>query len=130
MADLDDLKAVFGQVVGAFNARDTEALSRLAQDRVTFFGALTPFPVDGKDALRQLFQTMFATYESILLSPINPHFYVIGPTGIAWGNASLVVKPPGGPMTTLFARYTWTFVHSEGQWLILAAHLSRLPSGT
>jgi ketosteroid isomerase-like protein len=129
MTDLDGLKAIFGRVVGAFNARDPDTLSRLAHDKVTFFGALTPFPVDGKDPLRQLFQTMFAYYEIITFSPINPQFYVVGPTGVVWGNMSLMVKPQGSPPSTLFARYTWTFVQSEGEWLILAAHISRLPSG-
>jgi uncharacterized protein (TIGR02246 family) len=129
MADIEDLQVVFGQVVGAFNAHDPEALARLAHDKVTFFGALTPFPVDGKDPLRQLFQSMFEAYEGITLSPINPRFDVVGPTGVAWGNASLVLRPQGGPATTLFARYTWTFVQAEGQWVVLAAHISRLPSG-
>jgi ketosteroid isomerase-like protein len=129
MADLEDLKAVFGQVVGAFNSHDPEALYRLAHDDVTFFGALTPFPVDGRDTLRHLFQTMFGYYESLTLSPLNPHFQVVGPTGVVWGNASLVFKQPGNPASTVFARYTWTFVQSEGQWSILAAHISRLPSG-
>jgi ketosteroid isomerase-like protein len=130
MADLAELRAAFGHVVGAFNTRDLDALAAVAHEQVTFFGALTPFPVDGQGALRDLFQTLFAYYESLTLSPINPQFSLVGPTGVVWGNMALVVQPQGGPPATLFARYTWTFVQAEGGWRVLAAHLSRLPTGS
>jgi len=129
MADIDDLKATFEQIVGAINRRDANAYSSHWHEQMVAFPPFSPFPIDGKATLRQLAEANFANSESVSFSPINPQCRVIGSTGIVWGHTALSVKPKDGPLTTTFARFTFVFVKAEGKWLEAAVHVSQLPSG-
>jgi uncharacterized protein (TIGR02246 family) len=129
MADMDDLKAAFEQFVGGYNTHNLDAWAALCHDNVVSFQLFSPFPVDGKAALRQVHQTTLANSESASVTHINPQFRVIGATGVVWAHSALVLKPKDGPMTTVFARTTFTFAKSDGRWLMVASHISRLPSG-
>jgi uncharacterized protein (TIGR02246 family) len=129
MGDIDDLQAAFAQSNAAVNRRDLEALRAMFHDEAVQFGSSSPFPREGKAAFLQAFETIFANYEGYTFTPINPQFRVIGTTGVVWAHFAVAQKPKDGPMTTLFGRAIWTFAKSDGQWLIVAAHLSRLPSG-
>lgn len=129
MSDLDTLRRTFDQLVDALNARDADAFATLLHEQVVFFGHTSPFPVDGQATVRQGLQVVFAQRESETMTPVNPQFRVSGETGIAWGNAAVSVKPKDGPLSTIFDRYTFTFVESKGRWLVAAAHFSLLPSG-
>jgi ketosteroid isomerase-like protein len=129
MADIDDLKATFEQFVGAFNAHNLDAWAALCHDSVVSFQPFSPFPVEGKAALRQVHQTTLANSESVSVTHINPQFRVIGATGVVWAHTAHVRKPKDGPMTTVFGRSTFTFAKSDGRWLMVASHGSGLPSG-
>jgi ketosteroid isomerase-like protein len=129
MADIDDLQATFEQFVGAFNAHNLDAWAALCHDGVVSFQLFSPFPVDGKAALRQVHQTTLANSESASATHINPQFRVIGTTGVVWAHTALVLKPKDGPMTAVFARSTFTFAKSDGRWLMVASHISQLPAG-
>lgn len=128
-ADVDDLKAAFDQLTKALNARDLDAVMAGLHDQVVTFGASSPFPADGKAAARQTLQAVFANNESITVTPVNPQFRVTGNTGVAWGHVSLVTKPKDGPVATTYARYTFTYTKTDGKWLRVAQHISRIPSG-
>ena len=125
--DLADLKAAFEQSSKAANARDLDAFAASWHDQVVNFGPRSPFPIDGKPAVQQFFQTVFANHESFTFTPINPQFRVSGNTGVAWGNYMLALKPKDGPLATSFGRYTVTFLKSEGHWLQIVRHFSLLP---
>ncbi len=129
MADIDDLQATFEQIVGAINHRDANAYSSHWHEQIVAFPPFSPFPIDGKAALRQLAEANFANAESVSFVPINPQCRVIGSTGIVWGHTALSIKPKDGPLTTTFARFTFVFVKAEGKWLEAAVHVSQLPSG-
>ena len=125
--DLTDLKAAFEQGSKAANALDLDAFAATWHEQIVSFGPRLPFPVDGKPALRQSFQTVFANHESFSFTPINPQYRVSGNTGVAWGNYMLALKPKDGPLVTSFGRYTVTFVKSDGRWLQIVRHFSLLP---
>jgi ketosteroid isomerase-like protein len=128
-ADVDDLKAAFEQGVKAVNALDVDGFMALAHDQSVTFGASSPFPTDGKAAQRQAVQNNVNNRESQTFTPINPQFRVIGTTGIAWGNASIAIKPKGGPLDTNWVRYTIVYAKTDGKWLRVATHLSWVPAG-
>jgi ketosteroid isomerase-like protein len=86
--------------------------------------------VDGKAAAQQAMQTLFATTERVTLTLPNPQFRVMGTTGLVWSHTALMIKPTYGPLTSLVVYSTWTFVKTEGRWLVVAIHQSRLSSGT
>jgi ketosteroid isomerase-like protein len=92
------------------------------------FPPLSPFAVEGKGTLRQMADANFAQNESVTFSPINPQCRVIGSTGIVWGHTALTRKPKDGPLTTLFARFTFIFAKTDGPWREVAVHVSQLPT--
>ncbi len=57
MADIDDLKAAFGQHMVALNQRDLEAFATLYHDHVVVFTDNAPFAVEGKAGFQQGVQT-------------------------------------------------------------------------
>ena len=128
MADIDDLRATFEQAITALNKRDLEAVLAADHDQHIFFGPDVPFAVDRKVSAREGQQAFFANTESATLTLINPQYRVIGSTGISWGHYRQTLKPKDGPLSTVFGRYLSAFVKSEGKWIEVAAHLSRLPS--
>ena len=125
--DLTDLKAAFEQASKAANARDLDAFAAMWHDEIVNFAPRSPFPVDGKPALRQFFQSVFANLESFIFMSINPQYRVMGNMGVAWGNYMLALKPKDGPLTTSFGRYTVTLVKSDGRWLQIVRHFPLLP---
>jgi hypothetical protein len=72
---------------------------------------------------------MRASPESVTVTPINPQFRVIGTTGVVSSHLAIALKPKDGPMTTMFVYYIGTLAKSDGKWLLVAEHASRLPSG-
>jgi ketosteroid isomerase-like protein len=129
MADIDDLKATFGQVVSAICRRDASAYSALWHEQIVAFPPFSPFALEGKATLRQAAEANFANAENVTFSPINPQCRVIGSTGIVWGHTALTIKPKDGPLRTMFARFTFIFAKTDAQWLEVAVHVSQLPSG-
>ena len=123
-----ELEAAFTRVVEAFNARDVNAYVALVHEQAVLFW-LSPFPADGKEAYQQTLQAFFDNLESATVTPINPQFRVIGPTGLAWGHAQFAVKPKGGLVATSYARYLFSFTRAGGQWLVTSLHVSPLPPG-
>jgi ketosteroid isomerase-like protein len=124
---VDDLQAAFEQGVQAFNARDLDTWVSRWHDGVVNFGPLSPFPADGKAALRQNFRTAFANNESGTFTPINAQYRVVGDTGVAWGHYTLALKPKEGPPETFYGRYTVTYTRAGDEWLEVARHFSLLP---
>lgn len=129
MADIDDLKATFEQVVNAICRRDASAYSALWHEQIVAFPPFSPFAVEGKAILRQLAEANFANAENVTFSPMNPQCRVIGSTGIVWGHTALTIKPKDGPLTTTFARFTFIFAKTDAQGREVAVHVSQLPSG-
>jgi ketosteroid isomerase-like protein len=78
MADIDELKATFEQVVAAICRRDASAYSGFWHEQIVAFPPFSPFSVEGKATLRQLAEANFANTESVTFSPINPQCRVIG----------------------------------------------------
>jgi ketosteroid isomerase-like protein len=127
MADLDDVRATFDQLTGAFNTLNlSDALSHL-HDEVIFFSPALPFPTEGKAAIEPILQHLFADHESLSFTLFSPQYRMIGAMGLAWGQYTLMRKPKGGSMRATHGRYTWVFTKSNGKWLAIVAHNSRLP---
>jgi ketosteroid isomerase-like protein len=128
--EVADLKVALEHIVAAYGARDLGTLTASLHDDVTLFGVISPFPVDGKTAVRQYFERIFTSSERTAMELIDPHYRVVGTTGIVRGNVALTGKPKDGPATILFGRMTWTFVKVDDQWRVVAVHASRMPSGS
>ena len=128
MADVDELKATFEQVIAAINHRDAEAWLSFVHGDFVMFPPFSPFALEGKEAFRQ-FATLFVGCESVTVTPINPQFRVTGETGVIWTHLALAIKPKDGPVQTTFVREIVTYERSSGRWLAASNHISRIPSG-
>lgn len=127
--EVDSLRASFEREIAAFNARDLELLMGNQHDLVVALNPASPTPVDGKTARRQGYQALFATTESVTVTPKNPQFRVIGNTGIVWGEYTIAAKPKDKPLATNSVRFTRTYVKSsDGQWRLVLYHVSPLPA--
>jgi uncharacterized protein (TIGR02246 family) len=127
--DIADLKATFDQATAALNKQDLDALLVFYHDDYTGFGVTALFLIKGKGALRAVLQPLFATRESTTIIPFDPEYHVIDSTGVVQSYFAATVKPKGGPAATSSARASLTYVKTNGRWLLVASHLSRLPSG-
>jgi ketosteroid isomerase-like protein len=127
MADIDDLKAAFDQLITAVNARNLNAFVGSSHEQ-TVHVVGSPFFTDGRAALRQVGEVVFANTESIDWKPVNPQFRIIGGTGIAWGHVAYTIKPKDGPLRTVNGAYILTFTKADGKWLETTAQISPLQS--
>jgi ketosteroid isomerase-like protein len=118
MDEIEELQAAFAHVVAATNRRDLEAYVASHHDQVVLFPARSPVPIVGKAAVRQRMAVFFAQTASVRLTPINPHFHIVGTTGVVWGPYTMALKPTDGPLRHSFGRLALTFTKVTGQWLI------------
>ena len=121
MDEIEELRAAFARVVAATNRRDLDAFLAGYHDHVVLFPARSPVPVVGKVAVRQRMAAFFAHTTSVRLTPINPHFHIVGTNGVVWGPYALVLKPTNGPARHSFGRLAFTFTKVAGQWLIITS---------
>lgn len=126
--EVDDLKATFERGIAAVNAHDLEAVMAEQHEQIVVLSPDSPSPFDGKAARRQAYQTLFETTESFTVTPVNPQYRVIDNTGLIWGTYTIERKPKDGPQTSASVRFSRTYVKTNGQWLLVAYHLSPIPA--
>jgi len=127
-AEVDDLKATAEQLWTALNKGDLDTWSTLVHDQAVGFNLISPFPAEGKAAMRQIFQGLFTTTESFTITPLNFQYRTIGDTGYAWGHVVVAFKPKDGPMRTMWGREIFTYTNVEGQWRMVTVHASAIPT--
>src|SRR5689334_23843338 len=64
MADIDDLRATFEQMVAAICRRDAGAYANFWHEQIVAFPPFSPFAVEGKSTLRPMAEANFAQNES------------------------------------------------------------------
>jgi ketosteroid isomerase-like protein len=126
-ADVDELKTVVEQLIGALNNKNLDAWSPSVHDQAVGFGLISPFPADSKAALRQGFQGLFASMESFTIVPLNWQYRVVGASGYAWGHVMVTFKPKEGPTRMLWGREIMTWTKVGGKWQMLTVHASPIP---
>src|SRR5215813_4506577 len=91
-AEVEDLKATAERLIGALNKGDLDTWATLVHEQAVGFYAFSPFPVEGKPALRQNFQGLLSTTESLAITPLNFQYRVVGDTGYTWGHVMIAFK--------------------------------------
>ena len=124
--DLAELKKSFTAEIDAINSRNLDASLTSADDRMILFGIFSPFPIEGKEGLRQAVQEYFNDYDHAIFSPIDPDYRIIGPVGIAWGNFRIATKQKNGPSEYSDGRYMFTYTQDDGKWVLISMHYSLL----
>ena len=135
-SDVNDLKAVNEQSVEAWNSLDAATLASMVHPGFVSFDRDSAFaselPMNQKEAEAENFASLksyFDTLESLKVTLIDYKYRIVGNTGIVWGYWTSEAKPKDGPVETIQARGTYTWIKSDGKWRIIAAHASAIPSG-
>jgi ketosteroid isomerase-like protein len=127
--EADDLKAAAERLWAALNTSDLDTWSTLVHDQAVGFNLISPFPVEGKAAMRQTLQSLFNTMERFTITPLNFQYRSIGDMGIAWGHVVVAFKPKDGPIRTMWGREILTYTKVEGKWRMVTVHASSIPTG-
>ena len=127
-AEVDNLKATAERLIAALNKGDLDTWATLVHEQAVGFYAFSPFPVEGKVALRQNFQGLLSTTESLTITPLNFQYRVIGDTGYTWGHVVIAFKPKDGPLRITRVREVMTYTKVEKKWQMVTVHVSAIPS--
>jgi ketosteroid isomerase-like protein len=127
-AEVEELKTTVEQLIGALNKRDLDAWSPFVHDQAVSFGLISPFPAEGKAALRQGFQGLFATMESFTIVPLNWQYRTVGDIGYAWGHVMVSFKQKDGPARIMRGREIMTYTKVGGKWQMVTVHASPIPA--
>jgi len=125
--DLADVRAVFSKDIQLFNTHNKDAFVTSAHNDIVLFGILSPFATKGKEALQQLVQEYMADHVNVTFRPVNPEFFIVGTSALAWGSYTITEHPKVGPREIIHGRYTFTYTKAEGKWFLVALHLSPVP---
>ena len=126
--EVDDLKSTAERLIGALNKGDLDTWATLVHEQAVGFYAFSPFPVEGKAALRQNFQGLLSATENLTITPLNFQYRVIGDTGYTWGHVVIAFKPKGGPLRITWVREIMTYTKVEGKWQMVTVHVSAIPA--
>ena len=124
--DLAALKKSFTAEIDALNSRNLNASLASVDEKMILFGIFSPFPIEGKEGLRQAVREYFSDYDHAIFSPIAPDYRIIGPVGVAWGNFRLAAKQKNGPLEHSDGRYMFTYTQADGKWVLISMHYSLL----
>jgi uncharacterized protein (TIGR02246 family) len=123
----EEIAKLRDQLAKAFTAGDVDAIGALFTDDTQFFGALNPFRMDGKEAVRAYFAGFFQLPTHTLVFR-QPSTRIYGDTtAVDNGYFHTTLVDAKGQTTTLFGRYSTTYVKQGGKWVIVNLHGSRLP---
>ncbi len=115
------------QWVRAFHEGNAEALSALYATDAVYYPALSPFPLEGRDAIRALFAGVFRTFPTRVLALRQVSTRVYGGTAVTDGYWTLTWADTKGNARTFHGRYSTVSLEVQGQRVIVDHHTSLLP---
>ena len=122
--DLAEVRTLFEKDIHLLNAHNNDAFSIAAHEDVVLFGILSPFATKGKAALQQLVAQYLEDHSRVNFVSVNPEFFVVGDSAVAWGHYTISETPKVGHQVNIYGRYTFTYTKIGGKWLLAAFHLS------
>ena len=102
-----------------------EILSLYAEDGV-LWGTLSTTRRDDPAAIRDYFVNAYKALPDLTVTFEDPHIRIYGDTAVNTGSYTFAYEK-GGQMRTLPARYSFTLVKRDGEWLIVDHHSSAMP---
>ena len=131
--DLADLKATHMKFTMAGNTGDVETMFALLDDTAVRLGARdgVPHAIPNKEIKERVKQGYIKWYETHSARAMwhKPDFRVIGNTGLVWGLVDwTIVNKKSGITQKLFLKCSYTYVKSDGKWILVLFHESSIPS--
>ncbi len=124
----DEISRIGDQRVKAYNEGNLEAvMAWFADDAVQTVPTL-PFRLDGKDAIRANYTSIFQNFPTRLYVPRHRIARVYGDTAVTNTYFTLTLVDRSGKATVSHGRLDVTYVKQGGSWLVVNQHSSTLPS--
>ena len=124
----EDVAAVADRWAQAFSAGNVEGIIALYDARATLFGTRSPRRSDGREAIRQYFVATFAGSLKRQVTFIEPSIRVFDDAAaVNTGYYQFTIVLADGQPRAVPARYSFTLVKHDGNWLIVDHHSSVLP---
>ena len=124
--DKEDVAAAAVKWTQVFTDDNPDPIMALYAKDGVLWGTLSPTRRDTPAALREYFVNAFKALPGHAVTFGDQHIRVYGNTAINTGYYTFSFMRDGKP-ATLPARYSFTYVKSGGQWLIVDHHSSAVP---
>ncbi len=125
----EELAEFWQQRAGAFDTRSVENVTATYADDAVYISTLTPFRIEGKQAIRGFFADLFDAYptiKSVVRQPLE-RIYNDGTMAVAdWYQDSTLIDRDGHAHR-IFLRVSYTLVKERNGWVIVENVFSRLP---
>ena len=125
---IEDATQVTQEYVKAFNEGNAEALSALFARDAAYIGWASPFPTEGREAIRAAFAGFFKAYPIHYLMIRDDSRKAYGDTVALINNWTCMYGDGKNPVKTVFGRNASVSATVEGRRVILFQHASFFPS--
>ena len=124
----EDVAAATQAWAEAFNSRDPARVLALYDAEAVFWGTISPTLRDNPEAIRDYFTNVIHMPTQALRVELGEQrVRVYGDTAINTGSYTFSNVRDGQPVTTP-ARFSFTYRHKDGRWMIVDHHSSAMPS--
>ena len=124
--DKEDVAAATAKLAGVFTDDNPEPILALYDKEGVLWGTLSPTRRDTPEAIREYFVKAFAALPCHKVTFGDQYIRVYGNTAINTGYYTFsFVKE--GEAKSLPARYSFTYVKLDGNWMIVDHHSSKVP---
>ena len=126
-SDIEELKASFELTVKLYNSGDIDGYFALIHDDVVYYTTGISSPIEGKDAVRNLYDNLLSQAENTHWESIKPKFLVNGTTGIVWSPFKHTIKWKNQSISVIKGSDTEIFTKLNGEWVKIFEHMSYFP---
>ncbi len=127
---VQEIQSLAQQFCEAFNKKDLNAALALLADDLEVFDTV-PYRFDGKESFAQFLAGLVEGFTTMNFSFRQPSCRVYNDNlGIVNAYDVFVGQAKDGTVTTVYGRTTLVFAKVGGQWKIVSAHFSALPTAT
>ena len=120
----EDVSATTGKWIDAFAENNTDKVVALYAKDAVLWGTSSPTVRSDPTAIRSYFENAFKSLPGVKISLGDQLVRVYGNTAIN----NTVTFPKDGNITTVPARYSFTYVKDGDSWLIADHHSSLVPA--
>lgn len=129
--EIAEVEQLAQQWVQAFNEGNTELISSMYAEDAQFIGNITPFRLEGKEAINDMLAGIVQAFPTRLLNLRQPSTRIYNDTTAAMTHYyELTLADNAGQITNYFGRVSVALVKQGGRWLIVNHHASDLPAST
>jgi len=125
---LESLRAAEGGRLAALNAGDIDAVLAVEGGSVGFGWAATAIRKPDLPSLRANITRWLNGMKEFSIEITDPEYRVVGQTGLVLGTLVRREKPRDGPASTLYLRYSATYVLEGDRWRMVQYHRSPMPA--